>query len=179
MRLNLESKDIPCTFYMHFQIIRNELFCTISMRSQDLFVGACYDFFCFSMLHEYMLIQLKERYRDLQLGSLIIHQDNLHIYSKWYETAHEIIEDQSSIITLEMPKMTKVDINDVLKAEYKIRTGNPEDVFIKSIPKYWRDLLNILKWYKTKDDKYLEDVHYCYQENLGVSGLWKGFDLNG
>lgn len=179
IKLNLESKDIPCTFYLHFQIINNKLFCTISMRSQDLFVGACYDFFCFSMLHEFMLIQLKDRYKDLQLGSMIMHQDNLHIYSKWYETACEIIDDQTDVITFEMPNMTKVNIISVLDAESEIRNGRSEEISIKHIPKYWRDLLNILRWHETKNDKYLEDVNLCYQENLVISGLWKGFDING
>jgi thymidylate synthase len=172
IKLDFKSKDIPCTFYLHFQIIKNKLFCTISMRSQDLFVGACYDFFCFSMLHEYMLLNLKNKYKDLQLGSLIIHQDNLHIYSKWYDVARNIIEDKSSLYSLEMPHMVRTDMNEILDMEISIRQGGLLDYEdMNNIPKYWRDLLNILRWYKTKNVTYLKNVNACYIDNLKISGL--------
>ena len=139
IKMQGKSKDIPCTFYMHFQIVNNELICIVSMRSQDLLVGKLYDVFCFTMIQEFIFVKLKKFYKNLKLGKFIMYDNNVHIYEKWYNTAEYILRHNKNVKTYCMQKMADVDINKIVLYEKYIRQNKCVD--LKEIPKYWQDLL--------------------------------------
>ncbi len=69
------TKDYPCTVYLHF-FIREEKLCMISnMRSNDIWLGVPNDIFCFTMLQELMASEL-----GLKIGFYQHNDGSLHMY---------------------------------------------------------------------------------------------------
>ena len=116
-----KTKDTPCTMYLHFCINNDELHMTTHMRSNDIFFGTPYDMSFFTMLQEYTLIRLKEKYPFLNLGIYSHKTNSLHLYNKDYETVRNIaqtsIEDVERIVSCRMSKYTILQIKDFLRAE--------------------------------------------------------------
>jgi thymidylate synthase len=147
------TKDSICTNCVMFLIRENRLHMTVSMRSNDLFVGGIFDFFCFTMLQELMSIEL-----GVELGHYVHVPNSLHIYENWFEVAKKIMNSGKSVIDGEMKPMKFMnedmwdEIADVLKYEKMIRTEPIEIVgVIKEelemtigISHYWVELLTVL-----------------------------------
>lgn len=72
--------DTPCTCYIQFQIINNELCMSVYMRSNDLVFWFCNDQYQFSMLQEKIAIELW-----IPVGWYYHHATNFHIYEKHYK----------------------------------------------------------------------------------------------
>lgn len=169
IKCDFKSKDIPCTLYLHFQIISNKLHLTVAMRSQDLLIGKMYDVFTFTMIQEWVYLQLLKFYPNLGLGNYIMHDDNVHIYSNWYKRARKILDKFSGTTYhwMNAPKkkyrlldatripamrrMESVDIEDVLDAERSMRENYLNHNYISSfanhhLPMFWREVLALLQW---------------------------------
>jgi thymidylate synthase len=172
IELMMNSKDIPCTLTLHFQILYNKLVLIVNMRSQDAMVGLVYDTFTFTMLQELLYIKLKNIYPELSLGKFIMFASNEHIYENWYEKVNNILENNDIYkdINWEMPSMQEVDMEKILRYECNIR----QDYMVKawdddnSIPKYWRDILNILAWNRTKDDSFLKNIDISLEKSINI-----------
>jgi hypothetical protein len=69
-----------------------------------------------------------------------------------------------------MPSMQEVDMEKILRYECNIR----QDYMVKawdddnSIPKYWRDILNILAWNRTKDDSFLKNIDISLEKSINI-----------
>jgi len=69
-------KDVPCTLGYRFFLRDGRLHMHTTMRSQDLWLGFCYDIFAATTLHELMAGWLGAR-----LGSYVLCVDSLHLYA--------------------------------------------------------------------------------------------------
>ena len=69
-------KDVPCTLGYRFFLRDGRLHMRTTMRSQDLWLGFCYDIFAATALHELMAGWL-----GAQLGSYTLCVDSLHLYA--------------------------------------------------------------------------------------------------
>jgi len=173
---NFKSKDIPCTLYLHFQIISNKLQLTVAMRSQDLLIGKLYDVFTFTMIQEWVYLKLLKYYPDLRLGNYIMHDDNVHIYSNWYEKARKYLKNKKNVKSIPMDIMNDVDLNKILEIEKRMREKDGFPLTLnQDISKYWYDILYILQYdlsnMKNGDKSVMEKYI-----NLHKS-LWKSIKL--
>jgi len=71
--------DTPCTCYIQFQIINNEVCMSVYMRSNDLVYWFCNDQYQFSMLQEKISIELW-----IPMWWYYHHATNFHIYEKHF-----------------------------------------------------------------------------------------------
>ncbi|RJL22031.1 thymidylate synthase [Bailinhaonella thermotolerans] len=79
------NKDVPCTLGFRFYIRQGRLEMYTTMRSQDLWLGFCYDIFTFTVLHELMAGWL-----GVELGRYHHHIDSLHLYAEHLELAGDL-----------------------------------------------------------------------------------------
>ncbi|MBT9137664.1 MAG: Thymidylate synthase 1 [Syntrophomonadaceae bacterium] len=86
-------KDIPCTIALQWFIRDNRLHLIVNMRSNDLVLGFTNDVFQFTMLQECMMHELRSIYPDLQLGHYYHNTGSMHIYSRHFEMAQEILQN--------------------------------------------------------------------------------------
>jgi len=88
-----ETKDFPCTVYGIFHIRNNELHFTIHMRSQDLILGAPFDYPFFMLLQQVMWLQLMQKYPELDLGMYTHICNSSHIYQRNYELVENMLKE--------------------------------------------------------------------------------------
>ena len=69
-------KDVPCTLGYRFFLRDGSLHMHTTMRSQDLWLGFCYDIFAATVLHE-----LLAGWLGAQLGRYVLSVDSLHLYA--------------------------------------------------------------------------------------------------
>jgi thymidylate synthase len=67
--------DVPCTLGYRFYLRDGRLEMHTTMRSQDLWLGFCYDLFTATVLHELMA-----HWTGAEVGSYHHHVDSLHLY---------------------------------------------------------------------------------------------------
>lgn len=79
------KKDYPCTILHQFRIRRNLLNMSVYMRSNDVWLGAAYDFFQFTRVQIAMASVL-----GVGVGTYAHHVGSLHIYEKHYEVAERL-----------------------------------------------------------------------------------------
>lgn len=79
------SKDIPCTISIQFLRRAQQLHCILNMRSSDLWLGAPYDWFNFSMLTAYVILLMRlvsKDWGEIHPGVLCYHAGSCHLYLK-------------------------------------------------------------------------------------------------
>lgn len=91
------SNDNPCTMFLHFIILGDQLNCIAYMRSNDIWFGTVYDvpYFCSVMytVHQMLLRPLKDKYGlELKLGNYTHHACNLHFYERNLEQLKAVID---------------------------------------------------------------------------------------
>lgn len=79
------KKDYPCTVMHQFRVRDNKLNMSVYMRSNDVWLGAAYDFFQFTRVQIAMASVL-----DIQPGVYSHHVGSLHIYEEHYEAAENL-----------------------------------------------------------------------------------------
>lgn len=72
-----ETRDLPCTLNMGFRIRDGRLNMSVTMRSNDVYLGVAYDFFMFTQLQATMANVL-----GLPLGTYRHHAYSLHLYER-------------------------------------------------------------------------------------------------
>jgi len=77
-----EKRDYPCTILHQFRIRDNKLNMSVYMRSNDVWLGAAYDFFQFTRVQIAMASVL-----GIEPGKYAHHVGSLHIYEQHYELA--------------------------------------------------------------------------------------------
>jgi len=85
--LDLEDgkRDYPCTTLHQFRIRDNKLNMSVYMRSNDVWLGAAYDFFQFTRVQIAMASVL-----GIDVGKYTHHVGSLHIYEQHYESADNL-----------------------------------------------------------------------------------------
>lgn len=87
--------DLPCNREIHFYVTDNKLNCKVIQRSGDMIFGTgSINPFEFTFLQEliYQRLLRLEGFEDLELGVYRWHITNAHIYSGYYEQAHDVIK---------------------------------------------------------------------------------------
>jgi len=72
-----ESKDVNCTVCLQFFIREGKLFCTVYMRSNDIWMGFPYDVFQFTCMQIQMSMEL-----GVELGTYTHIAGSLHLYNR-------------------------------------------------------------------------------------------------
>jgi len=99
-------KDFPCTLYGIFHIRDNKLNFSIYMRSSDIIFGIPTDYVFFNIIHQMMLLELKETYPKLEMGIYNHTSNSLHLYEKHFNLVSNMISKNF------IPGYTpKIDIN--------------------------------------------------------------------
>lgn len=122
---DLKTKDNPCTMYLQFFIRDNRLMMITHMRSCDIWFGLSYDVPFFTIIQEMMYVELRQHYRDLELGEYIHSVGSMHIYEKDFNNIEKVIKDKSAQNT-QMPAMTEksiAQIPELLNLENYLRIG--------------------------------------------------------
>jgi len=82
-----ESKDIPCTVAITFNIRNGRLNCCVFMRSSDVWLGMPYDVFDFSCLAYLVRAELAILGVYVELGHLALTAASCHLYEQHWEAA--------------------------------------------------------------------------------------------
>ena len=87
-----ENKDQVCTLNGVFQIRKDMLNLTITMRSNDVILGFPADFAFFSVLQQQLHRHLLKYYPNLKIGSYTHISNSMHVYEKHFKLAEEMLE---------------------------------------------------------------------------------------
>lgn len=79
------KRDYPCTILHQFRIRDNKLNMSVYMRSNDVWLGAAYDFFQFTRVQIAMASVL-----GIEPGKYAHHVGSLHIYEQHYDAAENL-----------------------------------------------------------------------------------------
>lgn len=107
------NKDQVCTLNGIFHIRENKLNFTIDMRSNDAILGLPTDFAFFNILHQEMLLHLKEYYPELTLGSYTHISHSMHIYERNFKLVEEMLEHDftaDSLPTLDVKMVNSIGV---------------------------------------------------------------------
>jgi thymidylate synthase len=90
--LQPQKRDYPCTILHQFRIRDNKLNMSVYMRSNDVWLGAAYDFFQFTRVQLAMASVL-----GIEAGTYNHHVGSLHIYEQHYGAAEELKYSQHHV----------------------------------------------------------------------------------
>ena len=103
--LQPSKRDYPCTILHQFRIRDNKLNMSVYMRSNDVWLGAAYDFFQFTRVQLAIASVL-----GIEPGTYNHHVGSLHIYEQHYEAAEGL---KHTDIKNEIPAITGRSWNEV------------------------------------------------------------------
>jgi thymidylate synthase len=92
------KRDYPCTVLHQFRIRNNRLNMSVYMRSNDVWLGAAYDFFQFTRVQIAIASVL-----GIEPGSYAHHVGSLHIYEQHYGAAEDL---QYTDTMVDVPSIT-------------------------------------------------------------------------
>ncbi len=135
-----DTPDSPCTCGLQFIVSDDRLHCITTMRSNDLMLGFGYDVFFFTMLQEWMAVEL-----GLALGWYQHQVGSLHLYERDVEKAERILREQPKSPP-PMPVMPSPPPRKLRDYEAALRTSE------KLAPKprldaYWSVFADVLAYY--------------------------------
>jgi thymidylate synthase len=125
-----QTKDVPCTVAIFFNIRQHKLNCHVFMRSSDAWLGVPYDVFNFSMLSHLVCGLLNEHRLTADAvapGQLFLTAASSHLYESNWDDAKLCLGSQ----VLEQPDTPKLLWNDpqFLMTELKVlRDSRPGDI---------------------------------------------------
>lgn len=128
------NKDFVCTIYLNFWIRDNKLNMKVQMRSNDIFYGLSYDAPFFAYVQQTMYLWLRDKYKELQLGTYYHCADNIHYYERHFEIADSIKQEKVKdpfFFMLREPMFTLSDGNAIL-SESGINFINDVDQLINT-----------------------------------------------
>lgn len=129
-----QRKDYPCTIAMGFRIRKGKLNMSVLMRSNDVWLGTCYDVFQFTQLQHTFA-----RVLGIEVGTYAHTAWSLHIYERDLERADELHERDHN----EQFVPTGVNVFPIAR-DLLSRDGGPvTDDFLKEHPneRWYRDLV--------------------------------------
>lgn len=145
------SKDKICTNTVSFRIRQDRLNMTVHMRSNDAVYGLGYDAPAFGLFYEMLLVKLREKYPDLQVGEYAHCADSFHIYEKHFNMAYDIMDrpEGVDVILPEIASSANADnLMDTLPwVETKLRLRPQHFMFTSTNP-----IVETLKGWLTDED---------------------------
>lgn len=91
------DKDIPCTCAMHFRIRFGKLDMTVEMRSNDVHLGATYDFAAFTLIQQVVAALLGR-----EVGRYRHFANSMHMYKNWPYDYKEVLSTMQGKETVEL-----------------------------------------------------------------------------
>ncbi|WP_353118547.1 thymidylate synthase [Nitratidesulfovibrio sp.] len=144
---DLESaKDVPCISNMQFMVRNRKIDCFVSMRSNDLILGYCYDVYFMTMLQEMMAVEL-----GLDIGEYTHFVASMHAYCDKLDVVRNVSSSAMSICEPMSPMCCVDEISTVLEVERMLRSGDANGLnLIGNLSEYWKDFCSPLinKFYK-------------------------------
>lgn len=138
-----DGVDVPCTTTMQFHRRGGMLHMSVTMRSNDAYLGLPHDVFCFTMLQELVAAEL-----DLELGEYIHMVGSMHLYDRDKEKAERYRKEGYQRAS-EMPAMPRSDpfrkIEELLAFEQKVRAGQKVDPNVEMGDPYWSDIGSLIQ----------------------------------
>jgi thymidylate synthase len=154
--------EVPCTTTLQFHGREGRLHLSVSMRSNDAYLGLPHDVFCFTMIQEMMARRL-----GLDLGEYYHHAGSLHIYKKHFEKAQALIDERWQR-KWEMPRMPDGNpfelLPALLKAEGRLRKGDTFSAAEIFDDPYWQDIVRLLQTYFGTHWRVLERLRAEFSE---------------
>lgn len=108
--LQPQKRDYPCTVLHQFRIRDNKLNMSVYMRSNDVWLGAAYDFFQFTRVQIAMASVL-----GIEPGKYAHHVGSLHIYEEHYASADKLAYTDKKV---EIPVFTGRTWNEVKSSAF-------------------------------------------------------------
>lgn len=108
--LQHNKRDYPCTVLHQFRIRDNKLNMSVYMRSNDVWLGAAYDFFQFTRVQIAMASVL-----GIEPGKYVHHVGSLHIYEQHYEAAETLTKTDKKV---DIPVITGRTWNEVKSSAF-------------------------------------------------------------
>lgn len=128
---------------MQFHLRNGVLHMSVTMRSNDAYLGLPHDVFCFTMIQEMMARRL-----GVELGEYYQHVGSMHVYEDKLASMIEYVEEGFQQ-TREMPPMSDGNPFDRVKRLLEIEAGlraGKEMVAAEEIDDpYWADLTRLLQ----------------------------------
>jgi thymidylate synthase len=148
-----KTSDLPCTVYLQFFIRDGKLNLITNMRSNDVWLGATNDIFCFTMLQEMVASEL-----GIELGFYQHNAGSLHVYQNVIEKFSDPSEIQlvPSTPTKPMPKLRE-EIGDLIEYEQTLRQTLPEMFFSEP---------STMLMFSTLSDEALDLAYVLYCGNI-------------
>lgn len=139
----LTDEDVPCTTALQFHRRGGVLHMSVTMRSNDAYLGLPHDVFCFTMLQELVAAEL-----DLELGEYIHMVGSMHLYD-WDTDKAERYRREGFQRAAEMPVMPRANplgkVDELLAFEKKVRDGQRVDPDEELRDPYWADLGSLVQ----------------------------------
>lgn len=165
--LEADHKEIPCTTTLQFHLRNGHLHMSVTMRSNDAYLGLPHDVFCFTMIQEMMARRL-----GAELGEYYHYAGSMHIYEEHLQEARAYDKEGHHRI-VEMPVMPLGNpfpaIRRILDAESRIRAGEAVVADKEVDEPYWADIIRLIQvfWAAGHGDRLdelkAEFVHSMYR----------------
>lgn len=120
------KKDVPCTIGLQFLIRDDRLHLSTWMRSNDLFLGFCYDAAIFTLWQEKMLRSLQVAMPEIGMGTYTHFATSMHVYGRHFSAIEQVAQRPDAQVKsgmFRMPEIADVDaIATVQPLEQALRT---------------------------------------------------------
>jgi len=131
-----ETKDVPCTIAVFFNIRQGKLNCNVFMRSSDVWLGVPYDVFNFSMLSHLVCCLLTAEGVSIEPGNLYLTAASSHLYARNFEAANACLESSLPGLQPKTPEKMFRSTFALMKRLSDLRYSRPGD--------WW------LRWWETR-----------------------------
>lgn len=101
-------RDVPCTVGLQFLIRDNHLHLTVWMRSNDLFLGFCYDAAVFTLWQEKMLKTLRAEMPWLKIGTYTHIATSMHVYECNFAAIAEVAQKPDATRDCPLSQMPEI-----------------------------------------------------------------------
>ena len=119
------KRDYPCTVLHQFRIRNNRLNMSVYMRSNDVWLGAAYDFFQFTQVQIALASVL-----GIEPGKYAHHVGSLHIYEQHYGPAEDL---KKTFELVDIPSITGSTWNDIQASAMKALNAVENDTILPQL----------------------------------------------
>jgi thymidylate synthase len=138
-----DHKEIPCTTTLQFHRREDRLHMSVTMRSNDAYVGLPHDVFCFTMMQEMMARRL-----GIEMGEYFQYVGSMHVYEKDLSRIADYLAEGFQS-TMEMPPMPAGNpfdlVPQLLEIEARLRRGEDLEAHAQMGDPYWGDIVVLLQ----------------------------------
>jgi len=138
-------KEVPCTTTMQFFVRDGRLHMSVTMRSNDAYLGLPHDVFCFTMLQEMIARRL-----EYDLGEYYHYVGSMHVYDGSVTSMRAYLSEGFQRTWI-MPQMPKGDsfatAKHLIALEQKIRRSEKVVAADEFSDPYWADIVRLIQVY--------------------------------